>query len=78
MHGGAEMDLIISIHGERWGFEIKYADAPRSTKSMSIALESLKLSKIYVIYPGTRAYYIKENVEALPLVDLHKIFEKRE
>lgn len=73
-HGGAEMDLIIKIHGERWGFEVKYTDAPRLTKSMASSLESLQLNRIYVIYPGERAYFIKERIEAMPLTDVHRIF----
>lgn len=72
-HGNAEIDLITNIRGERWGFEIKYTDAPKSTKSMSIALESLELNRIYVIYPGTRAYFIKDNVEAIPLTQIHNL-----
>ncbi len=42
-HGGSEIDLIINIYGERWGFEMKYTDAPKKTKSMVIALKELEL-----------------------------------
>lgn len=75
-HGGAEMDLVMNIHGERWGFEVKYSDAPRSTKSMVVALESLELNRIYVVYPGKEAYFIKDHIEAIPLMDLHRVFSK--
>lgn len=73
-HGGAEMDLILNIRGERWGFETKYTDAPRSTKSMIVSLESLQLNRIYVVYPGRQAYFIKDQIEAIPLIDLHRVF----
>lgn len=73
-HSGAEMDLILNIRGERLGFEIKYTDAPTKTKSMALALSSLNLSKIYVVYPGINPYYISENIEAVPLSYLKELF----
>ena len=36
-HGGAEVDLMLVRGERRWGFEFKYADAPRTTKSMRVA-----------------------------------------
>ena len=42
-HSGAELDLLVTRHGRRYGFEFKYSDAPRSTRSMRIALEDLEL-----------------------------------
>jgi predicted AAA+ superfamily ATPase len=47
-HGGAELDLLITIGGKRYGFEFKYADAPGATRSMRIALEDLNLEKVWV------------------------------
>jgi len=38
-HGGAELDLLLVRGERRWGFEVKYADAPRTTKSMRVALD---------------------------------------
>jgi hypothetical protein len=40
------------------------------TKSMHIALEDLKLERIFVIYPGKDVYPLHERVEALPLTRL--------
>lgn len=73
-HSGGELDLIINTKGERWGFEIKYTDAPTKTKSMLIAFQSLNLNRLYVIYPGRQAYFIADHIEALPLIDVHRIF----
>ena len=42
-HGGAELDLLISRGGKRYGFEMKFADAPSTTKSMRVALSDLEL-----------------------------------
>jgi hypothetical protein len=51
-HGGAELDLLVMRNGERWGFEFKCQDAPKMTRSMHIALEDLKLERLWVIHPG--------------------------
>ena len=46
------------------------------TKSMHIALEDLKLERIFTVYPGKEAYPMHERVEALPLAQLHERMEK--
>jgi predicted AAA+ superfamily ATPase len=69
-HSGAELDLLVHWRGRRWGFEFKYSDAPTMTKSMHIALEDLKLERIFTVYPGKEAYSMHEKVEALPLAQL--------
>lgn len=48
----AELDLLLFVRGKRLGFEFKYTDSPRITKSMKIALKDLSLDHIAVIYPG--------------------------
>ena len=62
-HGGAELDLLLIKNNERLGFEFKYQDAPKLTKSMLIALEDLKLNELIVIYPGTKSYRLTKNIE---------------
>ncbi len=69
-HGGAELDLLVTVSGKRHGFEFKYADAPRSTRSMRVALEDLDLEKIWVIYPGTKRYELDESITVCPLAGL--------
>jgi len=49
--GGAELDLLIIKNGKRIGFEIKYTDTPKLTKSMVVAMQDLKLDHLYVIHP---------------------------
>lgn len=75
-HSGAELDLLVHWRGKRWGFEFKYSDAPVMTKSMHIALEDLKLERIFTVYPGKEAYPMHERVEALPLAQLHERLER--
>jgi uncharacterized protein len=64
---GAELDLLLTLQGRRYGVEAKYRDAPRATKSMNIAIGDLGLRKLYVVYPGAERYLIDEKIEALPL-----------
>ncbi len=48
---GAELDLLIIKDGKRLGFEFKHTDFPKVTPSMKIAMETLKLDHLYVIFP---------------------------
>ena len=69
--GGAELDLLIIKNGKRLGFEIKYSDSPKVTKSMRIALSDLQLDQLIVMYPGTRIFPLSESItcvgfDALP------------
>jgi predicted AAA+ superfamily ATPase len=66
-HGGAELDLLLVRGGRRWGFELKYADAPRTTKSMRAALHDLRLERLFVIHPGERDYQLDDRIQVLAL-----------
>lgn len=59
---GAELDLFLLKNGRRLGFEFKYADAPRTTKSMHSALEDLKLDQLIVVYPGDQIFPLTEKI----------------
>lgn len=69
-HSGAELDLLVHIRGKRYGFEIKFADAPGVTRSMRIALNDLALDHLWVIYPGRQAYPLDTRITVLPLADV--------
>lgn len=66
-HSGAELDLLVYLRGRRYGFEIKYADAPGITRSMRIALSDLGLEHLWVIYPGSQEYALTTQITVLPL-----------
>jgi predicted AAA+ superfamily ATPase len=72
---GAELDLFWQNNGHNWGVEIKYSDAPRLTPSMKNALTDLKLSHIWVIYPGNNVYKIHEKITVLPLMKIKQNWE---
>jgi len=71
-HGGAELDLFVIRGGRRYGFEFKFADAPRSTKSMRVALADLRLERLFVIYPGEKDYALDTQIEVLSLRHVEK------
>lgn len=64
-HQGAELDLLITKYGRKIGFEYKYQDAPKITKSMQIAIDSLNLDKLYVVYPGKDNYKLGDIIEVI-------------
>lgn len=73
----AELDLLVMRHGKRYGFEFKYSDAPRTTKSMHSALQDLSLDKLIIIYPGNQNYPLTEKIMVCGLdsyVDKHESF----
>jgi uncharacterized protein len=72
-HGGAELDLMLTRGGQRRGFEFKFGDAPRATKSMHVALEDLKLERLFVIYPGEKDYTLGEDIEVVALPNVEKL-----
>ena len=59
--------------GKRWGFEIKYQDAPTITKSMRVAMQDLKLERLWVVYPGPTGYPMEENIACVSLAELGQI-----
>lgn len=61
-HGQAELDLLILHNNQRLGFEFKYSDAPKLSKSMQIANQDLKLNQLTVIYPGDIDYALAKNI----------------
>ena len=71
----AELDLMVLAKGKRWGFEIKYQDAPTISKSMRIAMQDLKLERLWVVYPGEKGYPMDDNIECVSLSQLPQIRE---
>lgn len=59
---GAELDLLLIIQGKRIGFEFKYSDSGKLTKSMNIAKQDLNLDYLYLITPKGISYKLDENV----------------
>ncbi len=73
---GAELDLFLTIRGERIGIEIKRSDAPKVTPSMQSALKDLKLHRLFVVYPGNTRYALSDRIDVLPLDALVETLSK--
>jgi hypothetical protein len=71
-HAGAELDLLLFRHGKRYGFEIKYADAPKTSKSMRGAVSDLGLEHLYIVCPGQDSYPLDDKISVLAIKDLTK------
>ena len=52
---------------QRIGVEFKRSDVPGLTPSMRVALNDLRLDKLYVVYPGNQRYALSEHMEVVPL-----------
>lgn len=63
----AELDLFVLHQGKRYGFEFKFSDTPKITKSMNIAIEDLKLDDITVVIPKGRCYKLDERIIVKPI-----------
>lgn len=74
-HNGAELDLLLLKQGRRVGVEIKRIDAPRRTRSMTIAVNDLGLEALHVVYPGDTRYVIDDRITAVPAGEPFSVFE---
>ncbi|MBF0406161.1 MAG: ATP-binding protein [Candidatus Riflebacteria bacterium] len=72
-HTGAELDLMIISNGKKYGFEYKFSETPKATRSMQIAIEDLNLSHLWIVYPGKQSVKIDKQITVLPLSDLSSI-----
>ena len=69
-HSGAEVDLFFIFYGRRYGIECKFSEAPKITKSINQAIESLKLAHLWIIHPGEHAYPLSKQVSVWPMKDI--------
>ncbi len=71
-HQGAEIDLVLRRGDTLYGIECKFADAPRVTPSIRNALTDIGLTRVAILYPGTRRFPLSDRVEAVPLEALSR------
>lgn len=74
VHSQAELDLLIIKDGQKLGFEFKFMDAPKLTRSMKASIEMLELDCLRVIYPGSKTYSLEEDVTVMPLEKIEKLY----
>ena len=66
-HAGAELDLLVVRGSRRLGFEMKRTAAPRTTKSMRVAVEDLGLDALTVVHAGEESFPLANHVRAVAL-----------
>ena len=69
---GAELDLMVVQGTKRVGYEFKYTDAPKVSRSMHTALKDLSLEKLNIIVPGEDIFRIHEQIYIIGLSSLGK------
>lgn len=75
---GAELDLLVIQGPHRRGYEFKYSESPKLTKSMHIALEDLRLDHLTLIAPIEKSYPLSSCVSVKSLKEALKEIETRE
>jgi len=60
---------VTTIGGRRVGFEFKVGDAPKLTRSMSIAFHDLDLHRLFVVAPIAKPFTLAERIDVVPLAD---------
>ena len=68
-----ELDLMLLRGGERFGFEFKCSDAPRTTGFDASGFNDLGLAHLWVVYPGDLGYRLSDRITALPLKQFHDL-----
>lgn len=68
-YSGAELDLLFSEGGKRYGVEFKFNEAPSTAKAMHIAIADLNLEHLFIVYPGPVTYPCHEKITVLALSD---------
>ena len=62
VHSQAELDLLMFRDGQRIGYEVKYTDRPRLSKSQHLALKYLRLDRLILVIPGAADYPIEDRI----------------
>ena len=75
-HGGAELDLLLSAGGRRYGLEFKFNSAPKITRSMLTAINDLQLEHLWIVCPVTESHQVQDRVTVTGLGGLQTVAEQ--
>ena len=62
---GAELDLLLVRGKRRLGFEFKLTSQPTPTKSMRIAIQDLRLDRLFVVHAGQDSFPLGDGIQAI-------------
>ena len=72
--GGAEIDLVLALPGgELWAVEIKRSLTPKVGRGFHAACDDIKPVRKFVVYPGSEAYPLAQDIQAIPLLELARL-----
>jgi len=72
----AEIDLVLTKGLKvEIAIEIKYSLTPKLTKSSISAIDEVKPSRTWLVYPGQESYPVKKDIWTLPVGRLAEIFD---
>lgn len=73
--GGAEIDLLIQRPGRKdlTAVEVKLSLAPKPERGFWQALADLQCARGFVVYPGTEAYALRNDVQVIPLTAVAQV-----
>ena len=64
-HSGGELDLVVARGIKRVGVEIKRTTAPKVTRSMRVAMDTLDLAELVVVHAGRESYRLARDIRAV-------------
>jgi len=76
-HAGAEIDFFWQMHSHRYGLEVKHTLSPSVTPSMRNGMKDLRLTKLFLIYPGKESYPLGKKITACSLESFVRSFQTR-
>lgn len=75
-HSGGEVDLLVRHAGRRIGFEAKFNEAPKLSRSMHQVVDLLALDHLFVLCPTRAEYPLAERVTVLPAREIAALPER--
>jgi predicted AAA+ superfamily ATPase len=67
---GAELDLLLFENGKRVGYEFKYSEKPKISRSMRVAMDDLRLDALRIVCPSDVSVELEDGVEVVGLQTL--------
>jgi predicted AAA+ superfamily ATPase len=64
---GAELDLLLFENGKRVGYEFKYSEKPKVSRSMRIAMDDLRLDALRIVCPSDVSVELGNGIQVVGL-----------
>lgn len=72
---GAEIDLVLTLGGRRYAFEMKYSSAPKPARGFWNAMTDLAIERAWIVAPVDRAYPLTATTDVVALDELPRIMD---